>query len=132
MNGDATNNSTNQPVTLDNEVTLYNKVTLDAAVFATVAPVATSASTISPDAHFLPSGLKMETGLFSNGDIKNMADKDVIDTTPPHEAPVAYTLDAADQYSGSTDSKSVYSLRNCKFSPYSTNTMETRKTRKIK
>ena len=70
MNDNSAKDATNLPVILDNGATPYS------AVFA----AATSA--IATDAHFLSSGLKLDTELFSKGTIKNMADKDTIDTTP--------------------------------------------------
>ena len=111
-------NATNWPVTLDNEATPY------ADVFPTANPAVTdsSASDISPDAHLLSPGLKMDTEIFSKDNINNMADKYTIETTPSPDAPGAYTPNAADQDSVSTDSNSPYSLRNRKITPYSTNT----------
>ena len=73
MNNDAVNNTNNQHVAPDNEATPY------AADFSAAAPVATAA--ISPYAHFLSSGLKLDTELFSKGSINNMAYKDTIDIT---------------------------------------------------
>ena len=64
MKNDATNGATNQPVNLDNEDNP------DTAVFTAVAPVITSAvsdSTIASDAHFLSSGLKLDTEIFWKG-----------------------------------------------------------------
>ena len=107
MNNDAVNNTNNQHVAPDNEATPY------AADFSAAAPVATAA--ISPYAHFLSSGLKLDTELFSKGSINNMAYKDTINTTPVPNAPDSDTPDASAQYAGSTDSSSPYSLINRKF-----------------
>ena len=74
MNDDAADDATDWPVTLENESTP------DAAVFAAAAPAATSAAasaadtaafTIAPDSHFLSSGLKLDTEIFSKWNIKS-------------------------------------------------------------
>ena len=119
MNENTTNDDTNQPITLNNEVTL------DAAVFAAAASSTTAAAfAIAPDAHFLSSGLKLDTELVLKGNINNMDYTDTIETTPAPDSTDSDTLNAAAQYAGSTDSNSPYSLRNCKFALYSTNTMK--------
>ena len=69
MNDNYANYVTDQPITLDNEATPN-------AVFFAVA------TAITPDSYLLPSGLKLDTGIFFKRNIKNMADKDKIDTTP--------------------------------------------------
>ena len=66
MNDDAINDATEQTITLNNEAIT------DAAVFDTNDPsnpatTAATASTIAPDAHFLSSGLKLDTKLFLKG-----------------------------------------------------------------
>ena len=116
MNYDPVNNGTDWPATIDN---IY---TPDAAIFA-------AASAIALDAHFLPSGLKLDTEIFLKGNIKNMADKDTINTTPSPHVPDADITDAAAQDDGCTGSNSPYSLRNYKFPPYSTNTTKNQKKR---
>ena len=126
MSYDSANDAIDQPITLENEYTP------DTAIFAAAAPVANAADdaatpTIAPDAHFLSSGLKLYTELFSKGKINNMADKEIIYTSPAPDSIDADTPNAIAQYSGSTDSNSPYSLRNHKFAPYSTNTMKTKK-----
>ena len=123
MNDDALNDSTNWPISPDNEATL------DAAIFSASIVTATvsNVSDIAPDAHFLSSGLKLDTALFSKGGINNIADKYIIDTTPYPDAPGAEYPDAAVQDDGSIDSNSPYSARNHKFPPYSTNTIENQK-----
>ena len=120
MNNDAANDTTGQPVTLNNESNP------DTGVFS----VATSA--IVPDSHLLSSGIKLDTELFSKGNTNNMADKDTIDTTPVPKAPDTNTPDFAAQYAGSTESNYPYSLENCKFSPYSTKYHENQKKRENK
>ena len=52
---------------------------------------------------------KLGTELFSRGNVKNMADKDTIDTTPDHDSPNADTLGVASQDADSTDSNFPYS-----------------------
>ena len=115
MNDDAANNATNQPVTLENEDTP------GFAVFAAANPAATAAAvdatTIAPDSHFLSHGIKLDTELFSKGNIKNMADKDKFDVSPDPDLPNADTPDASAQDSGSTDSNYPYSFINSKFLP---------------
>ena len=96
------------------------------------ATAAAAASDISPGTHFLLSGLKMDTELFSKGNIKSMAYKDTINTTPDPGAPNADNPDTSAQDSGSGDSSSPYSLRNCKYAPYSTNTMKNQKNKEKK
>ena len=115
----------------DQLVTLYNEATPNAAVFAATAP-AVAASVIAPDAHFLSSGLKLDTELFLKGNIKNMADKGTIDTIPYLNTPDTDNPNAAAQYAGSTGSNSPYLLRNHNppFPPNSTNTTENQKRRK--
>ena len=133
MNEDATNGTTNWSATLENEATLDTTffdaaptstsatatTATNAATAATAADDAVATSSIAPDTHFLSSALKLDTEIFSKTNIKNMADKDAIDTTPDPDAPIADTPDADAQDSGSTDSNSPYSLRNRKFAPYS-------------
>ena len=128
MNNNAKNGATDQTVTFDNEVTIY------AAIFDADAPSATAAaaSAIFPDAHFLSSRLKLDTDIFPEGKINSMADKDTIDTTPATNALETDTPEYSSQYAGSTDSNSPYSLRNHKFTPYSTKTTKNRKRRKGK
>ena len=126
MNNKNANNSTNQPVNLDNESTP------DVAIFTAATAAAASASAIVPDARFLSSGPKLDTELFSKGKINNMADKDTINATPAPNAPNSDNPDAVAQYYGSADSNSPYSLRNLKFPPYSTNTMKNQKKKENK
>ena len=121
MNDGAANDATGQPVTLANEATP------DAA-----APTATAAATIAPDAHFPSPGIKLDTELFSKRNIKNMADKEKIDTTYAPDAPNADNPDAATKDDGSTESNSPYSSRNHKLTPYSTNTTENQKKKEKK
>ena len=102
MNNDATNKANDKTVTPENESTV------DAD---------TTASAIAPDTHFLSSGLKLGTELFSKGNIKKIVDNDTIENTPTPDAPGYDTPDSASQYSGSNDSNSPYSLRNLKFAP---------------
>ena len=112
MNNNAANEATNQTSTLDHEATI------DAIFFASVAPAATATavvSTISPDDHFLSSGLKMDTEIFSKGSINIMANRDTIDTTPSPDAPDGDSSDDAAQDSGYTDSYSPHSFINNKF-----------------
>ena len=123
MNRNAAKGATNRPITLNNESNLDNSVFSDTAPDATAVVAATD---ISPDAHLLPSGIKLDTQIFSKGNIKNMDDKDTIDTTTDYNVPEANTFNSATQYSGSTDSNSPYSLINRKFAPYSTSTSKTR------
>ena len=73
MNRNAAKGATNRPITLNNESTLDNSVFSDTAPDATAVVAATD---ISPDAHLLPSGIKLDTQIFSKGNIKNMDDKD--------------------------------------------------------
>ena len=131
MSYDSANDAIDQPITLENEYTP------DTSIFAAAAPVANAADdaatpTIAPDAHFLSSGLKLYTELFSKGKINNMADKDTINATPAPNAPNSDNPDAVAQYYGSADSNSPYSLRNLKFPPYSTNTMKNQKKKENK
>ena len=111
MNDDNENKTTNQPVTLKNEATP------DAAFFA-------AAIVISPYAHLLSSGLKLDTELFSKKYINKMADNNKISATSDPDAPDADNPNSLSQDSGSTDSNSPYSLINRKFAPYSTNTIK--------
>ena len=80
MNNYATNDATKQPLTFDNESNS------DSSVFAPTAPAVTasaaSAAVIYPDDHFLSSGIKLDTEMFSKGNINKMADKYTIGTTP--------------------------------------------------
>ena len=84
MNNDTCNNATDRPVSLNNEATS------DATVFPSSAPAPTvsavtfsgAASTIVPDAHIPPSGQKQHTEPFSPVNMKKMAKKEKIDTTP--------------------------------------------------
>ena len=110
MNDDSVNDAIDRPVTLDNEATP------DAIFFVVAAPAVTAAA-IAPDAHFVSSGLKLDTEIFSKRNIKNLADKDTIDTTPDPNANDSDTHYAAAQYDGSTDSNYLYSLRNHKPPP---------------
>ena len=128
MNDNAVKKAINQPFTLNNEATP------DATIFAAAAPNATSASTsvIYPDAQFLSPGLKLDTELFSKGNIQNMDNKNTIDTNPSPYAPYADTPNASARDSGSTDSNSPYSLINRKFPPYSTDTMKNQKKKENK
>ena len=104
MNDDNAKKTTNQPVTLKNEATP------DAAFFA-------AAIVISPYAHLLSSGLKLDTELFSKKYINKMADNNKISATSDPDAPDADNPNSLSQDSGSTDSNSPYSLRNCKVVP---------------
>ena len=61
-----------------------------------------------------------------------MADKDTIKTTTDPYSPGADNLNAAAQDSGSTDSNSPYSLRNCKIPPYPTTNMKNHKKKETK
>ena len=79
INNGAANKTTNQPVTL------YNEATLDTAIFASATPAA--ASSVAPYDHFLSSGLKLDTKLFSQGNINNVVDKGTIYSTPSPGAP---------------------------------------------
>ena len=110
MNGDNTNDAPNQPVNLDNGDTPY------AAIFATTTPPAATAAAaynIAHYAHFLSFGLKLDTEVFSKGNIKNMYDKETFDTKPVPDVPDSDTPESAAQHAGSTDSNYPYSLRNC-------------------
>ena len=122
------NDATNWPITLENESNS------DAAVFATTATNTTASATsgIAPDAHFLSSGLKLDTGIFLKGNINNMADKDTIDTTPSPDEPNYNTADAATQDAGSTESNSSFSLINHKLAPYSITTTKNQKKKEKK
>ena len=60
MNNKNANNDTDQPVTLVNEANS------DAAVFAAGAPAATSVN-ISPGAHLVSSGIKLNNEIFLKG-----------------------------------------------------------------
>ena len=64
--------------------------------------------------------------------MKNMTDKYAIDTTPVPDAPYADTPNTFVQDSSSTDSTFPYSLRDIKFTPYSTKNMKDQKRSKIK
>ena len=114
MNDAAANDTTDWPINLNNEATPYNAVFTPATPAVTAA---TAAAAISPDAHFISSGIKLDTELFLKGNINNMADKDTIDTTPDPDTPSSDTPDASAQDAGSTDSNSPYSLRNRNFAP---------------
>ena len=124
MNGDNTNDAPNQPVNLDNGDTPY------AAIFATTTPPAATAAAaynIAHYAHFLSFGLKLDTEVFSKGNIKNMYDKETFDTKPVPDVPDSDTPESAAQHAGSTDSNYPYSLRNCTPPPYPTNTTKNHK-----
>ena len=123
MNNNAVNDPTNQPVNLNAEYT-PDTTTFTAAAAAPTgsAPTAATTSAIAPDDYLPSSGLKMDTELFSKGNIKNMADKYTTGTTPDYDAPNADNPDAYAQDYGFTDSNSPYSLRNRKFTPYYTDT----------
>ena len=56
--------------------------------------------------------------------MNKMADKETIYTTPDPKSQYADTPNACAQDYDSTDSNLPYSLRNCKFATYSTNTMK--------
>ena len=58
-------------------------------------------------------------------------DKVTIDTTPAPGTTSADTNNASTQDDVSTDSNPTYSLRNCKFAPYSTTTTKPWKIRKM-
>ena len=78
MNNSVANGATNRPVTTDNEATP------DASVFAAANPATTTTAfsyTIYDDDHLIPLGGKLDTEIFLKGNIKNMDDKDTIDTT---------------------------------------------------
>ena len=77
MDDAAANNATNQPVTLN------NGAALDAAVFYNAAPAytATPTTAIPPDKHLLSSGLKLDTEIFSKGNINIWLMK--TQSTPP-------------------------------------------------
>ena len=118
MNDNSVNESNNQPITLNNEATP------DASVFSVTAPSVTVIATaaiedafIAPGTHFLSSGIKLDTELFSKGNRKNMSDKGTINTTPASDAPDADTFDAAAHDYDPTDSNSPYSFRNFKLAP---------------
>ena len=72
INDNAANDASKRPVTLN------NSATLDAAVFVTAYTVASdvaataATATIVPDSYLLSSGLKLDTELFSKGNINNM------------------------------------------------------------
>ena len=126
MNEYAANDNTNQPATLKNEATLdaniFSTTASGTASAAASAAAASAANTIAPDTHFLSSGLKKDTEIFSKGNINNIDDKDRIYTNPDPDKTDADTPDATAKDSGSSDYNSQYSLRNHKLDPYSTNT----------
>ena len=127
MNYDTAKDATDRPVNFNNEATP------DAAILSD-SPVSTTAATITSDialdAHFLSSGINLNTELFSKGNLKRMADNDIIETTPDPDAPDANTPDTSVQDAGSTESNYPNSLRNRKKFPYSANNMKNRKRRK--
>ena len=124
LNDDACNNAINWPVSLNNEATPYN------AVFSGAAPTSTSAtdvaSTIVPDAHIPPSGQKQHTKPFYPVNMKKVAQKYTLGTTPAPYAPTATTADASSRYPGLVVSNSPYSLRNRNFP---TSSIKTKKKR---
>ena len=124
MNSNPMKNTTNQPVTINNETNPH------AAIFS--ASLAVTASAIAPDVHFLSSGLKLDTDIFSKGNINHLNNKDTIDTTPDPYAPEDDTSNASSQDYSSIESSLPYSLRNFKFAHYCTNTTNTMKNRKKK
>ena len=96
MNNDTVNTATNQPVTINNDATP------DSDFFAA------NDANIAPDAYFLSSGIKLDTEIFSKGDINNMADKYTINTTPVPNLLNADTPKSAAQDDSSTDSNPPY------------------------
>ena len=89
-----------------------------------------AASTIVPDAHTPPSGVKQHTKPFYPANMKEMAKKDKIDTTPAPNAPTGATADASSLSTGFTVSNSPYSLRNHNFSTSSISNPKPSKTQK--
>ena len=61
-----------------------------------------------------------------------IGDNNTIDITPAPDATGDDTPNASALDSGSTDSNNPYSLRNCKFAPYSTTTMKNQKNKENK
>ena len=96
MNNNSAKNATNLFVTLN------KKYTPDAAFF-TPSATAIAVASISSDAHFLSSWLKLDTKIFSKGNIKNKADKDTINNTTASDALESDTLDVAAQDAVSND-----------------------------
>ena len=92
MNNNACDDSTNQPVSLNNEDTP------DAAVFAGTSSTPTvvgAASDIVPDAHILSSGQKQHTKPFSTVKMKKIAKKYTIDTPLVTDTPTTNPVDAS-------------------------------------
>ena len=63
INDNTANDATERPATLENEATPDTAI-LSATATATTSAAAAAAYVISPDAHFLSSGLKLDTEIF--------------------------------------------------------------------
>ena len=65
INDEAANNTTDWPITLNNEATPDTTIFYFAAPTVTAVATTATATAISPDAHFPSSGIKVDTELFS-------------------------------------------------------------------